>query len=91
MTNIESFVPFIPLLPLMGAAVNGLFGHRLPRWMVSFIGCGTILLAFSIAVMAFAGLWQAKAMGTVDPKITSTLYTWISSGLYHSAAFVITE
>ena len=40
----------IPLLPLLGAAVNGLAGKRLPRRMVHLIACGALLAAFVLSL-----------------------------------------
>jgi microcompartment protein CcmK/EutM len=42
---------WIPLLPLIGAFINGVFGRKLPKAAVTFIGCGVIGLAFVLAVM----------------------------------------
>jgi NADH-quinone oxidoreductase subunit L len=43
----------IPLLPLAGAAVNGLAGRRLSRRAVAAIGCGGPLLSFALS----AAVW----------------------------------
>jgi NADH-quinone oxidoreductase subunit L len=39
----------IPLLPLLGFVVNGLFGARLGKRFVTVVGCGTVLLAFLVS------------------------------------------
>jgi NADH-quinone oxidoreductase subunit L len=53
----------IPLLPLMGFAINGLFGKRfLPRPVIAAIACGTILLAFLISVGAVWELNDPEAL-----------------------------
>ena len=36
----------IPILPLLGAAVNGLLGRRLPKFAVSAIAMLTVLGSF---------------------------------------------
>jgi NADH-quinone oxidoreductase subunit L len=77
---IAPWIPLIPLLPLAGAAVNGLFGHRLPRPLVTLVACGSVLISLSLSAWAVWGLWQLRLGGTVDPVISSTLYTWIASG-----------
>ncbi|HEU4400768.1 MAG TPA: NADH-quinone oxidoreductase subunit L [Candidatus Polarisedimenticolia bacterium] len=78
----------IPLLPLAGFMVNGLFGARLlPPKAVAFIGCGVVLLAFLLALGAVSGLGTparleaAAAAGlAVDAehhRVTQTLFTWM--------------
>jgi NADH-quinone oxidoreductase subunit L len=46
----------IPVLPLVGVAVNGLVGVRLSRRAVSWIACGVVGLSFLLAVGAVAAL-----------------------------------
>lgn len=43
----------IPLLPLLGFVVNGLFGNRLPKSLVGVVGSGTILASFLLSVSIF--------------------------------------
>jgi NADH-quinone oxidoreductase subunit L len=42
----------IPILPLFGVAINGLFGRRLGRKTVGLIGCGVVLLALLLSAGA---------------------------------------
>ncbi len=65
----------IPLLPLLGAAINGLFGWRFSRQLVS-----AVALTFSGAAFAL-GLWVA----TQFPSLGTGLYressaVWIRAG-----------
>ncbi|HEY3176791.1 MAG TPA: NADH-quinone oxidoreductase subunit L [Candidatus Polarisedimenticolia bacterium] len=46
----------IPVLPLLGFAVNGLIGARLPRSVVSAVACGSVALAFALSVACFLDL-----------------------------------
>ena len=46
----------IPLLPLVGVAVNGLFGRRMSRGAVGLVACSVIAAAFVVAVGAVLGL-----------------------------------
>ena len=49
----------IPLLPLAGAAINGLLGKRFSKALVNTIALGSTALAFAYAVwvaLQFAGL-----------------------------------
>jgi NADH-quinone oxidoreductase subunit L len=43
----------IPVLPLVGFLLNGLLRNKLPKSIISIIGCGTILAAFIISVTIF--------------------------------------
>ena len=64
----------IPILPLLGAAVNGLFGRRLPKFAVSAIAILTVLGSF---------LWVIKslsALGELDVPYSEHYFTWIKSG-----------
>ena len=76
----------IPLLPLLGAAVNGLAGKRLPRRMVHLIACGAVLAAFVLSLASFWALrddlhgLQGEAGLTVDTearRVEHTLASWI--------------
>jgi len=67
----------IPLLPLGGAAVNGLFGRRLPKSIISLIACGSAGAAFFLAILAFADLLRLPG---ADRHVVQTFFTWISSG-----------
>src|ERR1700728_1624598 len=65
----------IPLLPLAGAAINGLLGKRFPKELVNTIALGSTALAFSYAVwvaIQFFGLAQV-------PYIESGR-TWMAAG-----------
>ena len=46
-------VSLVPLFPLAGFLINGLFRNRLSKSMTGIIGCGTILAAFVLSVMIF--------------------------------------
>ena len=73
--QIKQLIALIPLFPLLGAAVNGCFGHRLPRTLVSFIACATVLLSFGCAATAFTFLCNESA-----PAVSTTLFTWMNTG-----------
>jgi NADH-quinone oxidoreductase subunit L len=62
----------IPLLPLLGFLLNGLFGNRLPRWVVSTVACGLPALSFLVTLVLYSGL-----VATGQP-ISETLYTWVA-------------
>src|SRR5215468_5638972 len=64
----------IPLLPLAGAAINGLFGRRFKNSVVSAVALFFTALSFAWAVWATAQWW-----GHTEPYI-QTLGDWIWAG-----------
>jgi NADH-quinone oxidoreductase subunit L len=75
----------IPLLPLAGAAINGLLGKRFSRGLVSTIALGSTALAFAMA------LWVAAQFLGLPPDQIPHIErygTWLSAGLF-SAEFGI--
>jgi NADH-quinone oxidoreductase subunit L len=72
-----NLTPWILAAPLVGFLVLGIFGSRLPRMVVSVIGCGVVAVAFLLAV------WQFISMLGVAPEqrvSVVTLWTWLTSG-----------
>lgn len=65
----------IPLLPLLGFLVNGLWGRRLSQGAVSIVGCGSILASFLLSLYLFV----ANLSGLFTSK-TITLFDWIPTG-----------
>jgi NADH-quinone oxidoreductase subunit L len=51
---------FIVLLPLLGAAVNGVFGKRLGKEAVSLLALSVIFTSFVLSVITFFALSQAQ-------------------------------
>jgi len=73
-------LPFIVLLPLFGAVVNGLFGARLSRRAVGLLGTATIFTSFALSILAVLGVYglaHAGAEGT--PRLVFTAWSWIAS------------
>jgi NADH-quinone oxidoreductase subunit L len=66
----------IPLLPLIGAAINGFFGRRSSKTAVT-----TIALVFSGAAFVMA-LWIVFQFSSLTLPHTETLATWIQSGAF---------
>jgi NADH-quinone oxidoreductase subunit L len=68
----------IPILPLLGFLLNGLFGKRLAKPVINAIAVGSVLLAF---------LWVVKTLnalgaftGGLEQTYQEHYYTWIQSG-----------
>lgn len=70
-----NLVWLVPLLPLIGFVIIGLFGKQLSKSVVGFIGCGSVFGAFVIAVGIFITL-----IGQTDKSITIDLFSWITAG-----------
>jgi NADH-quinone oxidoreductase subunit L len=49
----NTLVPFIPFLPLIGFIINGLFGKQLSKNAVGLIGSGTLLGSLILSVACF--------------------------------------
>src|SRR5213078_174626 len=72
----------IPLLPLAGAAINGLFGRRFKNGLVA-----AVALLFSGAAFAYAG-WAAVQGSHLQLPYTETLpFPWIVAGQDFQAPF----
>jgi NADH-quinone oxidoreductase subunit L len=70
----------IPLFPLLGWLITGLFGKKLSKTAVSIVACGTIFISFVIALGVFFQL-----NGLSDKEHTLHLFDWINSGKFTSA------
>ena len=75
--NLETLLLFMVLPPLVGAAVNGIFGRRFSQSIVSLIGCGGAGLSM---VFALLSAWiYSKSIGQPAP-FTYGYFTWIQAG-----------
>ena len=55
-----TLLAFIVLLPLLGAAVNGIFGKRLGKEAVSLLALSVMFVAFALAIVTFLALAHAQ-------------------------------
>jgi len=65
----------IPIFPLAGFLINGIFGRRFSKGLVSTVAIGSVLLSF---------LWVVKtilAMGDLNTAHLEHYFTWIQSGV----------
>lgn len=67
----------IPLIPLIGFAINGIFGHRAPKRFVNFVAVGSVAVSFALVLQAISALWP------LDVAYVERTYTWIQSGDLH--------
>jgi NADH-quinone oxidoreductase subunit L len=78
------YIWLVPLLPLLGAALNGLLGRkfRFSERLVGSIGVGSVALAFLISVAAVisygTGVWPKPYVTSDDGAFS---YTWIPGGV----------
>jgi len=64
----------IPILPLIGAAINGLFGKRFSRQAVAAVALGFCGAAFAMA------LWIAAQFSSLALPHIEVLTSWLNSG-----------
>jgi NADH-quinone oxidoreductase subunit L len=64
----------IPILPLFGAAINGLFGKRFSRQMIAAVALGFCGAAFLMA------LWIAARFSSLPLPHVELLTSWLNSG-----------
>src|SRR5215469_15799762 len=74
----------IPIFPLIGFALNGLFGRRLSKTVTNGIAVGSVLLSF---------LWVLKTLNALGvfsggeealkEAYVEHYYTWIQSGAFN--------
>ena len=68
----DTLAPLVLLTPLAGFLVNALFGRLLPRRAVSWIGAGSVGLAFGFALLAFSQVLGGQ-------RLDQTYFTWWQS------------
>src|SRR5258707_13561544 len=77
------FIWLVPLLPLIGAAINGIFGRwfRFPEKLIGAIAVGTVALSFLISVAAIYSYGFSSDAQWPNPYVsTQTAFTWIPGG-----------
>ena len=74
------FLPFIPLLPFAGFVLNGVFGSKLPKPLVTAIGLLAPLGSF-VLVARLAYLVWSRALTL--PVVEANAPAWISVGNLH--------
>lgn len=84
MKNPSSWLMWIPLLPLLGAAINLLVGRMRSRNFVHTIAIGSVLGALAITLYVVFGhifpMWQAAGGHGASPKISHEVFSWIVAG-----------
>jgi NADH-quinone oxidoreductase subunit L len=64
----------IPILPLLGFLINGIFGRRFPKSVINAVAVGSVVLSFGWVVKTLLGL------GDLETAHTEHYFTWMASG-----------
>jgi NADH-quinone oxidoreductase subunit L len=73
MTEMQKIYLLIPLLPLLAAAVVGLFGSKLPRAAAHLVTIPAVVAAFGLSAYVLIDVLQGHLFN-------GTVYTWLTSG-----------
>jgi len=77
---VAEYLYLIPLLPLIGFLINGLLIGRLPKSVISLVGCLSVGGSLILALLSF---FELKGMSVDARVIEQTLFAWIPSGSFH--------
>jgi NADH-quinone oxidoreductase subunit L len=78
----------IPILPLAGAALNGLLGRRPPKALVTVIGVGAPLLSLLLALACLFEYYFQQA-GNGQAFVEKTYYAWTAGPLAIDVGFLL--
>jgi NADH-quinone oxidoreductase subunit L len=67
----DKLIPLVPLFPLLGFIITGLFGKKLPKGVVGLIASGAILASFAVTVMLFMN---------IHDTVVAKVFTWVHIG-----------
>src|SRR5882672_5653328 len=76
-----SWLWLIPISPLLGAVINGIFGRRLSKSAIGIIGCGSVALSLVFSAGAFLQMLQAPDSAM---PIVHNYFVWIQAGDFHA-------
>ena len=68
---------WIVLVPLLGAAANGLLNRRLPRQVAGLLACAAVGVSFALSVVVFLRL---TGMPAGERFLSDTVATWMGLG-----------
>ena len=78
-----NLISLVLLFPIIGTAINGLFGKKLRKETVGYIACGAIGMSFFVSILVFFDLLQLPPESRIFEK---QLFNWIESGSFKAAA-----
>ena len=70
-------IGLIPLFPLVGVVINGLFGRRMPRKFVTTLACLVVLVSF---VLAAGAVYELSQLPQDARHFELSFGSWISIG-----------
>ena len=83
----SEYLYLIPVLPLIGFLINGLFIGRMPKPLISLVACGSVGLSLVLSLLLF---FELKGLPADARIIGQTLFAWITSGeLYVNVGFLL--
>src|SRR5881409_1277409 len=71
----------VPVMPLFGAALNGVVGKRLPKNAITSIALGSVGLSFLLALREFAAMLRLPEN---QLPILRDYFTWIQAGRFQA-------
>ncbi|NHC06107.1 NADH-quinone oxidoreductase subunit L [Azonexus fungiphilus] len=75
MMDMQKLYLLIPLAPLFGAMIAGLFCRVIPRWLAHTATIAGVAIAFAASVVVFQDVMAGNTFN-------GTVYTWMTSGDY---------
>ncbi len=78
----------IPLMPLIGFLINGLFGRKLPKGVIGAVACGSMAISFVIATGIF---FQILGLPADERLFKQDLFLWIGSGDFQCKASLLID
>ena len=73
----EMLLRWIVVIPLLGAALNGLLNRKLPKQAAGLLACAAVGISFAMSVIVFLRL---PGMPAAERMVTDTVATWIGFG-----------
>jgi len=70
----------IPLLPLAGFLINGLFGRKSSKAVINAVAAGSVLLSFAWVLKTLSALGVFGGGNPLETAYVEHYYTWIQSG-----------
>ncbi len=78
----------IILVPLVGAAILGLFGKRMSERVIGWIACSTVAVS---TILSFYLFFEHRAALEGGEKLHEYLFTWISVGTFRTDASLLLD
>jgi NADH-quinone oxidoreductase subunit L len=71
----------IPVMPLIGFLINGLFGRKFSKPIVNAVACGSVFVSFLLSINAVI---QLMGLPAESRSFELSLYSWIPSGSFNA-------